>query len=127
PGEPVVVPTKVINGVFQKASDYRARDLLAGSPGMIEYLEVRMPEKEPVILTTKNSKWVFEKPDFGLADYQGVAGGEPSQPTGVHALLVAATNLQVVKEGGFVTDNPSKDDLTKYGLESEKSAEMIII
>lgn len=126
PDQPIVVMSKSIDHVFKQANDFRSRDLLAATIGLIQHLEVKKGDKEPVILTTKEGKWRFEQPDFGLADYQGVASGEPDKPTGVHALLSAAVNLRVIQEGGFLSGNASSQELKKYGLDAEKEAELVV-
>jgi hypothetical protein len=147
--DPMIVLRSEIEDVFKPVSDFRSRDLLASRSTDITSINLRQGSGEPRILEQREGLWWFVKPPYGPADYEGAVGPDAAKgPTGVRALLDALSDIRVdaklpppedlnplkkdkkedkkkeKPDSGFVEDNAK--DLKKYGLESDKTAEMVI-
>ncbi|HXG10436.1 MAG TPA: DUF4340 domain-containing protein [Gemmataceae bacterium] len=112
--------------VFKTLNDYRARDLLAQHAFDIQY--VRLQGKPGEVILKKpgtENRWVFEKPDYGEADYSGDPGRDDS-PQGVQGLLANLANLKVESPQDFVTVTDDARELAKYGLDKDNPERMRI-
>jgi hypothetical protein len=142
PNEPMAVRRNQLESIVKEVDskgnvqlkdtkDFRSKSLLAESAFDINSVQFEEPKKETVALEkTADSKWRFDKPAFGEADYEGEtapAGGTPeTKPiTGVRDLLQAVADLRVDSDDDFGATDVSDKDLADKGL--EKGKEMLRI
>jgi hypothetical protein len=146
PKTPMALSRQDLSMVFNDVNDFRARELISATASDIKYLRVRDPKKGPVVLELQAGQWSFVEPKYGPADPEGDEGSDTSKPpTGVRSLLTAVTELRVEdrpeedkkdkekdktkdkkRHSGFIKDNPSSDELKKYGLEGPGSASLVV-
>src|SRR5262245_25683669 len=113
---------------YKSVNEFRAKDLLADNAFDIQGINLQDGTHTPVILEQAGpSRWRFQQPPFGLAEYEGdstALGAAPGKPTGVRGLTEAAAGLKV--EYKSETDNDfvavNEPDLARYGLESGPKA-----
>jgi hypothetical protein len=107
---------------FKTLNDYRSRDLLASNTFDYQSVNLEGAKLGQVILKRQGTenRWVFEKPPYGEADYQGSLigpGPEGAQQGGVSGLLSSLASLRVAALEDFVADDVR--DLSKYGLDDK--------
>jgi hypothetical protein len=124
---PAAVRRLDIDTLFKGVNDYRSKILLASSAfDPFQLVKLQEPKHELVSLEkTGESKWRFEKPAFGEADFDG----EPPPPgatdhqkiTGVRELLQAIADLRVESDDDFVPGEASDADLAAKDLDKDKA------
>lgn len=123
--EPMAVRKAELNSLFKSLNEFRAMDLLSVGPLNAEAVSVKVGEGDILSLQKNRAgKWLFEKPAFGEAEFEG----EPGQPgveekkiSGVRELLDTIGSIRAESEADFVEPSASELDLAKkYGLEKGK-------
>lgn len=125
PKEPMAVRRADIDSMFKSLNDFRARDLLAESSFDITAARLQEPQKTTLALEKdKESKWRFQEPAWGEADYEGEpaagAPGAAAKITGVNELLQAIVGLRVETDQDFVTTGASDAEFTEKGVASDR-------
>jgi hypothetical protein len=129
PDTPMAVRRSELEAIFKTVADFRSKDLLEASAFNTSYLNLQQPKKDAIILTKNGEgKWLFEKPAYGDADYDGDTTPPPpggvdrgTKPiTGVKDLLEAVGNLRVESNADFGPPQASDSELTQFGLEQDR-------
>ncbi len=133
PNQPVAVRKLDLEMLDKPVVEFRAHDLLAESSFDINSVTLREPKHAEVALEkSAESKWKFDKPPFGDADYEGeqTPGAPPAGAdqtiSGVEPLLRAVADLRVESNDDFGPTDVSENELADKGLAKDKPGRLAI-
>jgi hypothetical protein len=128
PKKPFAVKKSSLESVYKPLNDFRSKDLLAAKPFQTTAVDLKNKKGDELALEKlSGTRWRFQKPNYGDADYDGdppgaaEPGGLSKKITGVHELLNQIEAIRVEADSDFLASDVSDAELaSKYGLEAGK-------